>query len=376
MKWPTATLADICEEVVDCPHSTPKWTDAGVRVLRSKNIRNGRLDLEAQESFTSEEDYTARTRRAIPRRGDLVITREAPMGEVCMLPDIQCCLGQRMVLLRPSPPRVDSRFLLYALQSRFVQDQIARSKGSGTTVSNLRIPHLEALEIPLPPKAIQDSIGETLGAYDDLIEINSRRMALLEEAIQLLYREWFVYLRFPGHERVKVVDGVPEGWRRATLGDIVTLHYGKSLPQKSRRPGPVPVYGSSGVVGTHSTPLVEGGGIVVGRKGNVGSVFRVNEDFHPIDTVFFVEQDRASTFLYCTLSGMRFTSSDAAVPGLNRNAAYSQKLLVPPRDLIAQYEALVDPMCALQGTLLSQNERLREARDFLLPRLMDGRIAV
>ena len=111
------SLRNLCDAIVDCPHSTPKWTPDGVIVLRSKNIRNGRLDL-SQPSYTSEKDYAQRVRRATPRAGDLVITREAPMGEVCMIPEgLRCCLGQRMVLLRPSLVAADSRYLLYALQS-------------------------------------------------------------------------------------------------------------------------------------------------------------------------------------------------------------------------------------------------------------------
>ena len=95
-------LVDICDEVVDCPHSTPKWTNEGVFVLRNSNIKNGRLDL-SNPSFTDELHYEDRSRRAKLQVGDLVITREAPMGEVCQIPEnLKCCLGQRMVLLRPS----------------------------------------------------------------------------------------------------------------------------------------------------------------------------------------------------------------------------------------------------------------------------------
>src|SRR5690554_1412690 len=112
MSWNRSRVDVLCTKVVDCPHSTPKWTSSGVRVLRSRNIRDGRLNLDAQVSFTTEEHFIKRTKRATPREGDLVITREAPMGEVCMLPNLRCCLGQRMVLLRPNPTRVDGKFLL------------------------------------------------------------------------------------------------------------------------------------------------------------------------------------------------------------------------------------------------------------------------
>ena len=116
-------LEELCEEIVDCPHSTPVWTEQGVVVLRSPNIKNGRLDL-SNPSFTDEVHYEERSRRARIQGGDVVITREAPMGEVCLIPDgLKCCLGQRMVLPRPSLNACHGKYLLYALQSRQVQNE-------------------------------------------------------------------------------------------------------------------------------------------------------------------------------------------------------------------------------------------------------------
>jgi type I restriction enzyme S subunit len=162
-----ARLADLCEAIVDCPHSTPVWTDRGPVVLRSHNIRNGRLDL-AEASYTDEAHFADRTRRATPTEGDLVITREAPMGEVCMIPSgLRCCLGQRMVLLRPDRKCAEPQYLLYALQSKGVQHEIGLNEGTGSTVSNLRIPLLEGLSIPTPPLPQQRAIAHILGTLDD-----------------------------------------------------------------------------------------------------------------------------------------------------------------------------------------------------------------
>src|SRR6185437_9762110 len=114
----------LCTLIVDCPHSTPAWTESGFVVLRNQNIKNGRLDLSAP-SFTDAEHFAHRNQRAKPMAGDLVITREAPMGDVCMIPEgLECCLGQRQVLLRPNTALVNPRFLHYALQSSAVQQQI------------------------------------------------------------------------------------------------------------------------------------------------------------------------------------------------------------------------------------------------------------
>ncbi len=185
-------LRNLCEAIVDCPHSTPAWTLDGIVVLRSKNIRDGRLDL-SQPSYTSEQDYGQRTKRATPRAGDLVITREAPMGEVCMIPaGLRCCLGQRMVLLRPCLAATDPRYLLYALQSEPVQQEIRSHDGTGSTVSNLRISLLEDLRIPSHPLSEQRSIAHILGTLDDKIELNHRMNATLEAMARALFRSWFV----------------------------------------------------------------------------------------------------------------------------------------------------------------------------------------
>ena len=185
-------LQDLCETIVDCPHSTPVWAPDGVVVLRSKNIRNGRLDL-SQPSYTSEKDYGQRTKRATPRGGDLVITREAPMGEVCMIPaGLRCCLGQRMVLLRPCLAATDPRYLLYALQSEPVQQEIRSHDGTGSTVSNLRLSLLEDLRIPIHPLSEQRAIAHVLGTLDEKIELNRRMNATLEAMARALFKSWFV----------------------------------------------------------------------------------------------------------------------------------------------------------------------------------------
>jgi type I restriction enzyme, S subunit len=222
--------------------------------------------------------------------------------------------------------------------------------------------------------AVQEQIAEVLSRYDDLITNNTRRIELLERSARLLFEEWFVRLRYPGHEHDKIVDGVPQGWERKKLGEVFSLSYGKALPETKRVPGDFLVYGSSGEVGTHQEKLVPGPGIVVGRKGNVGSVYWVDSDFWPIDTVYFVEPDSVSLFGYHMLSSQSFENSDAAVPGLNRDYAHGKELKWPSAQLRDSYEQFVKPLFLQRGKLIAMNARLHAARDHLLPRLMDGRI--
>ena len=190
MPLKTESLASMCEAVVDCPHSTPVWTDSGFVVLRNQNIKDGRLDLSAP-SYTDEEHFKQRVRRMAPRPGDIVITREAPMGEVCKIPDgLTCCLGQRQVLLRPKAG-INADYLLYALQSPVVQEQIRWNEGTGSTVSNIRIPVLEKIEIPRLG-ASEQFIAAALKSVDEKIDLNRRINQTLEAIAQALFQSWFV----------------------------------------------------------------------------------------------------------------------------------------------------------------------------------------
>lgn len=190
MPLKTESLASMCEAVIDCSHSTPVWTKSGYIVLRNQNIKDGRLDL-SEPSYTDEEHFKQRIRRIAPRPGDIVITREAPMGEVCKIPEgLTCCLGQRQVLLRPKAD-VDADYLLYALQSPFVKNQIRWNEGTGSTVSNIRIPVLEKIDIPRHDQA-ETSIAKALGMLDSQIDLNRRINQTLEAMAQAIFKSWFV----------------------------------------------------------------------------------------------------------------------------------------------------------------------------------------
>ena len=247
---------------------------------------------------------------------------------------------------------------------------------SGTNVKGIRGSDLKNVSLALPPIDCQKRIVEVCKNYDDLIENNRRRIQLLEESARLLYKEWFIHLRFPGHEHVKIVDGVPEGWAEKTLGEVIVLHYGKALKADDRVPGPYPVYGSSGVIGFHEKFLVKGPAIVLGRKGNVGSVFWCAKDFFPIDTVYFIESSSSSLYLYLALQKMKFINTDVAVPGLNRDMAYSRKILIPNPSLLTAFLREVEPMQQQIEKLAEYNNKLAEARDLLLPRLMNGELTL
>lgn len=173
-----------------------------------------------------------------------------------------------------------------------------------------------------------------------------------------------------------MVDGLPEGWERKAVSEILVLNYGKALKAEERKEGSFPVYGSSGNVGYHNEALVKAPGIIVGRKGNVGSVFWSFEDFYPIDTVYYVSSQLSFYYLYFNLKTQNFVNSDSAVPGLNRNSAYQLEALLPEIRILNEFERIVKPFFLQKHILETQNQKLKTARDLLLPRLMSGQIEV
>lgn len=250
----------------------------------------------------------------------------------------------------------------------------------GSSNPTLNRNHIHELPILLPKEEIQERIVALLNKYDVLIENNRRRIQLLEESARLLYKEWFVRLRFPGHEHVKVVDGVPEGWERSPLGDAFTLQRGFDLPVKKRKPGGTPIYASTGVTGYHNAPKVKAPGVVTGRSGSLGHVMYVQEDFWPLNTTLWVKQFKTVDpfYAYFVLEGLQLQrlNGGAAVPTLNRNDVHPIEILIPDGTILGLFTDSVEPLFAQQKMLTEYNTKLSEARDLLLPRLMNGEVAV
>lgn len=380
-EWKTMPIKDLYEGLYDGPHATPKLSDSGPVFLGIKNVTDdGRLDL-TEIRHIAEDDYAAWTRRVQPRENDLVFTYEATLNRYAIVPaGFRGCLGRRMALILTDPQKVDVRFLLYYFFTAEWRAVIRRNMLTGATVDRIPLTTFPDFPVRVPTLPIQRRIAGILSAYDELIENSQRRIKILESMARALYREWFVHFRFPGHESVPRVPSplgeIPKGWEVRRLGEILELNYGKALKKEDRHDGPYPVYGSSGIVGTHDASLVKGPGIIVGRKGNVGSVFWCDDDFFVIDTAYFVTSALPLRFLFYVLPTLNFINSDAAVPGLSRHQAYSLELPVPPADLLAKFCDVADSIERHAIKLQRQIKTLRRTRDLLLPRLLSGQIAV
>jgi type I restriction enzyme S subunit len=406
--------------VVDCPHATPKWTDSGVVVLRNQNIKGGRLDL-SSPSYTDEEHYLGRIKRAMPQAGDIVITREAPMGDVCQIPEgLKCCLGQRQVLLRPDPKKVDSRFLLYALQSPYIQHQIGWNEGTGSTVSNLRIPVLEALSVPTPELAVQREVAETLGAIDDRITLLRETNTTLEAIAQALFKSWFVDFDpvhakmhgrapegmdeataalFPDSFEESELGPVPKGWQVGSLADLLKLHKGSvnplihhdvlfshySLPAFDN--GQIPVFEYGAEIKSNKTTVPTDAVLVsklnphiprIWLPSVVGSNAVCSTEFLP-----FVPTSRSTTnFVYALLIEPSFmlsmsqlvTGTSNSHQRIKPDSVLSRKHLVPHETCIKKFDEVVSSLIERMKATRQQIQSLSALRDTLLPRLISGQL--
>ena len=405
-------LSEVCEFIVDCPHSTAVDEGIGYPLIRTPNVGKGRLILDNVHRV-SEETYQKRNARAVPKAGDLIFAREAPAGNVALIRDGQkVCLGQRTVLIRPDTNKVDAGFLTYYILAPEQQYRLLGS-ANGATVAHVNLPVIRNLEISLPDILVQKVISKILIAYDYLIENNQKQIKLLEEAAQRLYKEWFVDLRFPGHEQRKIVDGVPEGWKRKTVKDCLEYHinggWGKDLPTSNNR------FKGEVIRGTDIQDI-KGGRFsdipiryhsekdIVKRilkkydiifelsNGNINSIGRtllLNENILNIcgeNTICasFCKLLRPINYIHSLilyweiqdmqLSGRLIPFKKQGANGIN-NFAFEDflqhsLLITEDKSIIKMFDSFMQKISVLQNQLFL----LTEARDRLLPKLMNGEI--
>lgn len=241
-------LGELLDTVIDHRGRTPRklggdFTDTGIPVVSAIHIKDGAIRWSERERYVSPEMF-AKWMPVKLRKGDVLLTSEAPLGETALVPsNDDLVLSQRLFALRGKNGVLDSRYLRYFLQSETGQGRL-RERATGTTVIGIRQAELMKVLIPLPPIDVQRRIAAVLGALDDLIEVNGELVANLRELTRVAF------------ERLQ--EGAT-GWM--TLGDAVTLRYGKSLPATQRRPGRFPVVSSAGIVDSHDTSLVAGPGV-------------------------------------------------------------------------------------------------------------------
>lgn len=268
------------------------------------------------------------------------------------------------------------RYLCYALNQQL---RLLKTMSSGSTTKFLTVRMLDNLDIPLFGINIQTQIVNILSAYDDLIENNQKQIKLLEEAAQRLYKEWFVDLNFPGHENTKIVDGVPEGWSRGLLKELISVNYGKDH-KKAPDDGNIPVYGSGGLMRKCNKSLFSGEAVLIPRKGSLNNIMYVDETFWTVDTMFYatMKQPHTAVFVYFFVKAFDMYSMNigAAVPSMTAKILDAMDVVIPDKETLEKFDKLTKTYFNKIKTLQGQNERLKIARDLLLAKLMSGEVEV
>jgi type I restriction enzyme, S subunit len=283
------------------------------------------------------------------------------------------------IRLRFTSDEIHKLFYVYIFKSSLIRSVLS-IYGGGTNISNLNQGILENLYVPLPPLPTQRKIAAILSAYDELIENNRRRIALLEKLAEEIYREWFVRLRFPGHEKVKLVKGRPETWSERKFGSFCVLQRGHDLPDADVVPGPYPIIASTSIKGFHSEFKALPPVVTTGRSGSLGVVLMTHTKAWPLNTALYVKDfcGNSAFLVYYTLKnmGLEKFNAGAGVPSLNRNHLTGIKINVPDALLQKHFDDLVGPIHEQKEQLVKMNEALCKTRDLLLPRLISGKLSV
>ena len=356
------------------------YVPEGVPVINVRNVGYGDLRDDKIEFVT--EATAERLAVHVLATNDIVFGRKGAVDRHLFVSTEQAgwVQGSDCIRLRFATERISPRFVSYAFLRPYHKEWMLQQCGNKATMASLNQDVIRRITLPLPRRDQQDEVVSVLSAYDDLIENNRRRVALLEEAARMLYREWFVRFRFPGHEHVKIIDGLPEGWERRTLGSVLNLQRGFDLPVGDRIAGGVPVHGSTGIVGEHNVPKVSFPTLVTGRSGSLGTVCFVDDPCWPLNTSLWVTEFKAVSvyFAYFMLSEMNLAqfNGGASVPTLDRKVVHAANVVVPPRLLCTLFDEQARILFSQRKCLDRQNQKLTETRDLVLPRLMNGEIAV
>lgn len=387
-------LLNLCELIVDCPHSTAQDEGEGFPLIRTPNIGKGRLLLDGVHRV-SKQVYDDRNKRAIPQEDDLIFAREATPGNVAIIKKEKVCLGQRTVLIRPNKLVIDSSFLMYYMLSPKIQHDLLKT-ANGSTVNHVNMSQIRKLKIKsLPKLEMQKQISHILEAYDLKIENNNKRIKILEQMAEELYKEWFVRCRFPEYKDYKFKHEKPKGWVLGTHNDmkipqdwsfgkvenIGNFSRGKNITKEQMIEGNVPVI-SAGIEpsGYHNASNVKGMSLTMSASGANAGYLKYNlEDIWAADCSYY-QDDSNIWFMYHSLNFIRKAIDNLQV-GSAQPHVYPKNInklciMVPEEKYIKKFNELVSPVYLEIKRLQEKNKNLEKQRDLLLPRLMSGKLEV
>ena len=405
-EWQTYKIKDIWRGFFDGPHATPPVSDNGGIFLGISNITsNGHIDL-SDIKYISEQDLPKWTKRVVPQGGDIVFSYEATLNLYAIIPEgFHGCLGRRMALIRVNEKKASNKFLFYYFFSKEWRTTIAENTIVGSTVDRIPIAKFPDFPITLPPLDVQKKLASILSAYDNLIENNNKRIKILEQIAENLYKEWFVRFRFPGHETTSIENGIPNSWRIEKIENISNVTDGVHntiqdtpdspyllLSCKNIKDGKIQIGKDERTIDEKTffklrkrTQLSKGD-ILITSVGTIGDIHLLNQEPSYIEfqrSVAIVKPNKElvnSCYLYEMFKSMRKEFENAAhgaaqqclfIGDINR-----MKVSLPPLKISQLFGKKVQPIYDLILTLSNQCDNLIKQRDLLLPRLMSGKLAV
>jgi len=396
------------DAIIDYRGKSPAKTTSGVPLVTARIVKSGRI-LPPDE-FIAEKDFVAWMRRGIPAPGDVVMTTEAPLGEVAQLDGRRIALAQRVITLRGKPHLLDNTFLKFLMQSEPVQEEL-RNRSTGTTVLGIRQSELRKVTLRLPPLPEQKRIAHILGALDDKIELNRRMNATLEAMSRAIFKSWFVDFDpvrqkaagqqpvgmdaqtaalFPDSFEDSEIGEVPKGWRHATLGEVIEVFDSIRIPLSGRereaRKGQYPYHGAASVMDYVDSHLFDGIYLLMGEDGSViredgtpvlqyvWGKFWVNNHAHVLRGSNGISTEHLLLHLQsCNIAAF---VTGAVQPKLNQGNMNRIPFLVPLPDVCRAFTSEIQTLYEMLRANAEQSRTLAALRDTLLPKLLSGAIRV
>ena len=380
MKWEKVKLGNVTDSCLGKMLDQNKNKGDYQPYLANVNVRWGEFDLEDLPLMKFEESEQERYEL---KYGDLVICEGGEPGRCAIwkeqIPNMKIQKALHRVRVHD---RLDYRYLFYWFLLAGKTGELDQYF-TGATIKHMPGQKLKEVVIDKPPLEIQHRIADILSAYDDLIENNQKQIKLLEEAAQRLYKEWFVDLRFPGHENTEIVDGVPEGWHRGTVGQIAEFKRGRTITKAQVKGGNVPVVaGGLEPAYYHNVANTKAPVITISASGaNAGFVRLYGVDVFASDCSFVDGLGTESLFFVYEFLKESKVSIDQLQKGSAQPHVYAKdinamKITIPEKEYLERFDRYAKVYFNKIKTLQGQNERLKIARDFLLPKLMNGKVEV
>ena len=380
MKWEKVKLGNVTDSCLGKMLDQNKNKGDYQPYLANVNVRWGEFDLEDLPLMKFEESEQERYEL---KYGDLVICEGGEPGRCAIwkeqIPNMKIQKALHRVRVHDC---LDYRYLFYWFLLAGKTGELDQYF-TGATIKHMPGQKLKEVVIDKPPLEIQHRIADILSAYDDLIENNQKQIKLLEEAAQRLYKEWFVDLRFPGHENTKIVDGVPEGWHRGTIGQIAEFKRGRTITKAQVKEGNVPVIaGGLEPAYYHNVANTKAPVITISASGaNAGFVRLYGVDVFASDCSFVDGLGTESLFFVYEFLKESKVSIDQLQKGSAQPHVYAKdinamKITIPEKEYLERFDRYAKVYFNKIKTLQGQNERLKTARDLLLPKLMSGEAEV